>query len=125
MEKYIRIKRNESIVDEKYYDVCREFKIPYAAIQDLNKWAYIRIDYDTVGPELYEKLDNYLKENDIEVLNNIHHMIASYLDYNSADDMDSFYCVAAFSSMKVRKEVAPVIVEAIFDTLMDIVKNKL
>lgn len=35
MEKYIKVKRNESIVDERYYDVCREFKIPYAAIQEL------------------------------------------------------------------------------------------
>lgn len=125
MEKYIKVKRNESIVNERYYDICREFKIPYAAIQDLNKWAYIRIDYDTVGPELYEKLDAYIKENNIEVIENIHHMIASYLNYNSADDIDQCYCISCFSYAKVRKEVAPVIVNSIFDTLMDIVKNKL
>lgn len=125
MEKYIKIRRNENIVNERYYEICKNFKIPYAAIQDLNKWAYITIDYDTVGPELYEKLDNYIKENNIEVIENIHNMIASYLNYNSADDMDQYYCISCFSYAKVRKEVAPVIVEAIFDTLMDIIKTKL
>ena len=52
-------------------------------------------------------------------------MIASYLNYNTVDDMDQYYCISCFSYAKVRKEAAPVIVEAIFDTLMDIVKNKL
>ena len=125
MEKYIKIKRNEYIVNERYYEICKEFKIPYAAIQEINKWAYIRIDYDTVGPELYEKLDNYIKENSIEVLDNIHHMISSYLNYNCIEDMDKCYCISCFSYAKVRKEVAPIIVESIVDTLMDIIKNKL
>lgn len=125
MEKYIKIKRNEYIASEIHYKKCKELKVPYAEIQEANKWAYIRVDFDTLGAETYNKLNNYIEENSIEVLDNIHHMIASFLDYNSADDMDDCYCVSSFSWMKVRKEVAPVIVEAIFDTLMDIVKNKL
>lgn len=96
MEKYIKIKRNEYIVNARHYEICKEFKIPYAAIQEINKWAYIRIDYDTVGHELYENLDYYIKENNIEVLDNIHHMISSYLNYNSVDDIDQYYCISCF-----------------------------
>ena len=125
MEKYIKVKRNESIVDERYYDVCREFKIPYAAIQELTKWSYVRVDFYTLGYETYDRLNTYIKDNSVEVLDNLHHMVSSYLDYDSKNDMDIFYCVSGFSYMKVRKEMAPVIVEAIFDTLMDIVKTKL
>lgn len=125
MEKYIKVKRNEYIVNKNHYEKCKELKVPYAAIQDANKWAYIRVDYNTLGYEMYEKLDNYIKENSIEVLDNIHHMIASFLNYNSEDELDQYYCISCFSYAKVRKEVAPVIVEAIFDTLMDIIKTKL
>lgn len=125
MEKYIRIKRNEYIINGSHYKKCEELKIPYAAIQELTKWSYVRVDFYTLGPETYDKLNNYINENSIEVLDNIHHMIASYLNYNSEDEIDKLYCVSSFSWMKVRKEMAPAIVEAIFDTLMDIVKTKL
>lgn len=125
MEKYIKVKRNEYIINGDYYKKCEELKIPYAAIQDLTKWSYVRVDFYTLGQETYDKLNNYINENSIEVLDNIHHMIASYLNYNSEDEIDQLYCVSSFSWMKVRKEMAPVIVEAIFDTLMDIVKTKL
>ena len=77
MEKYIKVKRNESIVDERYYDVCREFKIPYAAIQELTKWSYVRVDFYTLGYETYDRLNTYIKENSVEVLDNIHHMVSS------------------------------------------------
>lgn len=125
MEKYIKVKRNEYIINGDYYKKCEELKIPYAAIQELTKWSYVRVDFYTLGQETYDKLNSYINENSIEVLDNIHHMIASYLNYNSEDEIDQLYCVSSFSWMKVRKEMAPVIVEAIFDTLMDIVKTKL
>ncbi len=96
MEKYIKIKRNDYIVDRNYYKVCEGFKIPYCAIQDLNKWSYIRVDLEPLGIEVYDKINDYLKENYVEELDNIHHRIASFLNYSSVDEMDQLYCISSF-----------------------------
>lgn len=125
MNKFIRVNRNEYIVNGDHREKCERMKMPYAAIQELNKFAYIRIDMDTLGTEIYDKVRDYINDNSIEVLDGLHNMVCSYLDYKNNDESDLCFTIGAFSWMKVRREIAPVIVTAIVDTLMDIVKNKI
>lgn len=125
MNKFIKLNRNEYIVNEEHRKKCERMKVPYAAIQELNKFAYINIDMETLGPEIYDNLKDYINENAIEVLDGLRNMVCSYLDYKTDDESDLCFTIGSFSYMKVRKEIASAIVTAIVDTLMDIVKNKL
>lgn len=125
MNKYKTISESTPLRYNSYYEECKKLRKPYAVIspRQRSKFADIVIDMDTLGYEVYENLNKYIGENRIEAFDNIHHMISSYANYNNEDDL--YYCISCFSHATVRKEVAPVIVEAIYDALMDIVKNKL
>lgn len=124
-DRYIKIKKNDSFYDDDFYNKCEKENVPYAVIQDITRWAEIRVDADTLGFEIYEKIDDYIKENNIDIFENVKHMISSYLDYGSEKIIDRCYSVGVFSRARVRKEMAPVIVNAIIDILMDIVNNKI
>nr|UVN03555.1 MAG: hypothetical protein [Bacteriophage sp.] len=124
-DKYIKTKKNDLFYNDAFHKKCKKEKVVYAVIEDSTKWAEIRVDADTLGSEVYEKMDDYIKENNIDIFENVKHMISSYLDYGSEDMIHKCYSVGVFTWARVRKEMAPAIVVAVYDILMDIANNKI
>lgn len=122
---YIKLEKKQSFNEDYFYNKCNKEKMIYAAIRDNTKWAEIRVDADTLGAETYDKINEYISENKVDIFENVKHMISSFLDYGSERIIDKCYSVGAFTWANVRKEMAPVIVAAIVEILNDIVANKI
>ena len=56
-------KIKSDIYDYEYFRECKERCIPYITINEKSKYYDLIVDCDSLGTEIYDKVQNYIDEN--------------------------------------------------------------
>ena len=113
-------KIKSDIYDYEYFRECKERGIPYITINEKSKYYDLIVDCDSLGAEIYDKVQNYIDKN----YNALYGELESFIKLHQKTDGFT-YRLGCFNRLRIELGFAEEIANKLYDKLMDIIYNKL
>lgn len=106
--------------DYNYFRYCEKNDKPYITINNKGKYADIIVNCDSLGAEIYDKVQNYIDEN----YNALYGELEPFVKLHQKTD-GLTYRLGCFNRLRIELGFAEEVANKLYDKLMDIVYNKL